>query len=250
MPAPAIDEIGYLSANVGFCSTYSIFTRSGPQTKTASVFGASTTSATSMPSLLRVLERLVRRVDEHGEMVQERLLGISRLTLMELDERAADLDPRLVLGREAEIRVGGRGLLRALREQRDVVEVVVHVGLALDDAQAQTLGDVEVGARRLPGRRRDHRALRELLRGRSRGTRRASAPRARAAPPRRRGSACRAGRRPHERELLSPLDDVHRQPLLRKSAMRSRSATQRATWSRVLGLIAGNLPSRDEALTG
>ena len=28
-------QVGYLSANVGFCSTYSIFTRSGPQTKTA-----------------------------------------------------------------------------------------------------------------------------------------------------------------------------------------------------------------------
>src|SRR6188472_2815870 len=44
------EQLGYLSANVGFCSTYSIFTRSGPQTKIASVFGASTTSATSIPA--------------------------------------------------------------------------------------------------------------------------------------------------------------------------------------------------------
>ena len=36
--------------NVGLCSTYSSFTRSGPHTNSASVFGASTTSSTSMPS--------------------------------------------------------------------------------------------------------------------------------------------------------------------------------------------------------
>ena len=40
----------YVSENVALCSTYSIRTRSGPQRKTAYVFGASTTSSISTPS--------------------------------------------------------------------------------------------------------------------------------------------------------------------------------------------------------
>ena len=48
MPAPAI-SISYVSENVGLCSTYSTRTRSGPQRKTAYVFGASTTSSISTP---------------------------------------------------------------------------------------------------------------------------------------------------------------------------------------------------------
>src|SRR5439155_435568 len=55
------EQVAYFSANVGFCSTYSIFTRSGPQTKTAYVFGASTTSATSMPFLFASSRSLTRR---------------------------------------------------------------------------------------------------------------------------------------------------------------------------------------------
>jgi len=48
MPAPATTN--YVSEKVGLCSTYSIRTRSGPQRKTAYVFGASTTLSTSTPS--------------------------------------------------------------------------------------------------------------------------------------------------------------------------------------------------------
>ena len=41
---------GQVNENEGLCSMYSSFTRSGPQTKSASVFGASTKSAISTPS--------------------------------------------------------------------------------------------------------------------------------------------------------------------------------------------------------
>ena len=115
------------------CSTYSIFTRSGPQTNTAYVFGASTTSATSCGQLLRV----VRAVDEHGEVVQERPLRLRRIAGVELEERAADLDARNTVARlglvEAEGEVLARGCLGVARVQRDVVEVVVDLGLRLDD---------------------------------------------------------------------------------------------------------------------
>ena len=85
---------GYLSANVGLCSTYSSRTRSGSQTNTASVFGASTKSCTSMSTLLGRRPVVLRRVDEHREVVQQRRLGVSRLALVELDEGAGDLDAR------------------------------------------------------------------------------------------------------------------------------------------------------------
>src|SRR4029453_9414847 len=56
-PAGGGDEPGHArsengdqrSEKLALCSTYSSLTRSGPQTKTAKVFGASTTSATSTP---------------------------------------------------------------------------------------------------------------------------------------------------------------------------------------------------------
>ena len=52
MPAPATTRSGITaqtSEKPGLCSTYSSLIRSGPQTKTASVFAASTTSAISRP---------------------------------------------------------------------------------------------------------------------------------------------------------------------------------------------------------
>ena len=78
------------SANVGLCSTYSILTRSGPQRNTAYVFGPSTTSATSRRQLLRV----VRVVDEDGEVVEQRPFALLDVALVELDEGSAELDPR------------------------------------------------------------------------------------------------------------------------------------------------------------
>ena len=44
------------------------------------------------PRVLRVLLVLVGRVDEDGEMVQQRPLGRAGVALVELDEGAADLD--------------------------------------------------------------------------------------------------------------------------------------------------------------
>ena len=58
------------------------------------MFAASTTDSTSIPLLARVGDHLVGRVDEHGEVVQQRPLGRRRVALVELDERAADLDAR------------------------------------------------------------------------------------------------------------------------------------------------------------
>src|SRR4051794_4234021 len=43
------EDVAQVSENVGLCSTYSTRTRSGPQTKTAYVFAASTTLSISMP---------------------------------------------------------------------------------------------------------------------------------------------------------------------------------------------------------
>ena len=69
---------------------------------------------------------------------------------MELDERTADLDARSTgctarREREAERRVLAGGLLGSAREERDVVEVVVDVGLRLDEAETHAFcADVEV----------------------------------------------------------------------------------------------------------
>ena len=206
-------EIRYLRANVGFCSTYSIFTCSGPQTKIASVFGPSTTSATSMPGPLRVLERLVRGIDEHCEVVEQRPLGVSRLALVELDERAADLDPRLVLGREPELLVLLSGLLRRCGEERHVVEVVLDVGLTLDETEPQALGHVEVGAAVLAGHVEPVEQAERLLEvGDAKRDVLERAPLARALFGEERQLAP-ASVRPDQRELVRSLDDVHREPL-------------------------------------
>src|SRR5439155_26118934 len=42
---------------------------------------------------------LVDRVDQHREVIEQRLVGIARLARMELDVRAADLDTWMALGR-------------------------------------------------------------------------------------------------------------------------------------------------------
>jgi len=84
----------YVSENVGLCSTYSTRTRSGPHRKTATVLAASTTSSISTPRSSRGGDVLVCRVDEHGKVVEKRLFGRAGLAGLELDPRAADLDPR------------------------------------------------------------------------------------------------------------------------------------------------------------
>ena len=65
-----------MRAKPGLCSTYSSFTRSGPQTKTAYVFAASTTFVDLDSLLLRLVDVLRRRLDSHRQMVQKRTLGL------------------------------------------------------------------------------------------------------------------------------------------------------------------------------
>src|SRR5207249_12251498 len=71
-PRPRDD---YLRANPGLCSTYSMRTRSGPQTKTARVFAASTTLSTM-------------RSEEHTSELQSRFDLVCRLLLEKKKEIA------------------------------------------------------------------------------------------------------------------------------------------------------------------
>jgi len=48
--------------------------------------------------LLGLGDVILGRVDEHREMVQQRALRLARVALVQLDEGASDLDPRLFRG--------------------------------------------------------------------------------------------------------------------------------------------------------
>ena len=114
----------------GLCSTYSTLTRSGPQTKTATCWARRRSPrprgrAPSRP------EVLVGGLDLDREMVQQRPFRVTRLALVELDERAADLHARHPRrpGRSSSkpscayssaVSCGGS-------TQRDVVEVVLDL---------------------------------------------------------------------------------------------------------------------------
>jgi hypothetical protein len=87
-------------------------------------------------------------VDEHGQVIEQWSLGVSRVALVELDERAGDFDARRTgVGRrclgEAVVSIPRGRFLRIGREQRDVVEVVVRVGLRLDEADVNVVTEVE-----------------------------------------------------------------------------------------------------------
>ena len=101
------------------------------------------------PELAGLGDVLVRRVDLDRQVVQERLLRISRLALVKLDERTAGLDTGRAGGAlssalEAEALVLVSGLLGRARPESDVFQVVLDLGRRLDEAQTQALGDVEV----------------------------------------------------------------------------------------------------------
>ena len=87
-----------------------------------------------------------RLADEHGQVVEERSLGLARRAVGdELEERAADLDTTRVVGRrEAEPEPLAGGRVWVGRGERDVVEVVVDLRLALDERDVQPFADVEV----------------------------------------------------------------------------------------------------------
>ena len=122
---------------------YSSFTRSGPQTKSASVFGASTKSVDLDAELLGLGLVLLDRVDEDAEVVEQRPLRRARIALPQLEPGAADLQPAVVAGREAErLPLDGRGG-GVGRDERDVVEVELGVGLGLDQHELEPLAQVD-----------------------------------------------------------------------------------------------------------
>ena len=107
----------------------------------------------------------IDRVDEDCEMVQQRLVGLARITGMELDVRAADLDARMPVGDGSRDRSRApctpRPSARGSAEyERDVVEVVLDVGRRFDELHTNTFPELELGARsgrhvlRARGRRR------------------------------------------------------------------------------------------------
>src|SRR3954453_12932282 len=100
--------------------------------------------------LVRSSDVLVRGINEDGEMVQQRLLGRARLPRMELDPRPADLDARSPRAAGSSRLETERGVLlgrrfRILREEGDVIEVVLNVGVCLDEPEPDAFAaDVEI----------------------------------------------------------------------------------------------------------
>ena len=195
------------------------------------------------PELARLGDVVVGRVDLDREVVQQRLLGIARLALVELDERAARLDPRRagrpgLGGGEPQPEVGLGGLLRRLRPERDVVDVVLDVGRRLDEADPQPLVDVEVelALARTVDLDPVQLGLRLLV---ARDPQRDVLERTRArAGPRRANSVSFPWRACDPTRVNASVRSITCMPTrsVRTSAMASRSATQRATWSSVSGL--------------
>ena len=92
---------------------------------------------------------LVGRVDEDGEVVEERLFRSARLTGMELDPGPAHLHARTPgragrRGTEPERAVLRRRRLGIGGAERDVVEVVVEVGVCLDETERDAFCQLEV----------------------------------------------------------------------------------------------------------
>src|SRR6266849_2208407 len=149
-------------------------------------------------------------------MVVQRLLGRARLAGMELDPGTSDLDARTPCrtGRrrpETERAVLRRSLLRVRGEERHVVEVVLDVGLRLDEPEAHAFAHVEV---RLAGARTfelaSGRQLRERLVERGDAECDVLQRAALAWPLRVEERELAAARiRADEREALRALDDVH-----------------------------------------
>jgi hypothetical protein len=81
-------------------------------------------------------------------VVEQRTLGLARVALVELDPRAADLDPRdpvFRLGRrEPELQILLRRRGRVVRVERGVVEVELDVGRRLDEVNLDPAGQLVV----------------------------------------------------------------------------------------------------------
>ena len=93
--------------------------------------------------LLRTRLPVVCGLDEHSEMVEQWALGIAGIAGPELDERAGHLQPRV---RRRFMPSACHSVDRALGiggSQRDVIEVVVDIGLGLDEADPEAVADLE-----------------------------------------------------------------------------------------------------------
>jgi len=93
--------------------------------------------------LVGVGDCVVGGVDEDREVVEERPIGRPWRILSKLDVGISDRDAIRSCRPEAVALVLGCGRARIDRAQRDVVQVVVDVGLRLDEHDAQTLARVE-----------------------------------------------------------------------------------------------------------
>ena len=141
IPAPATTRsAGHASEKLALCSTYSSLIRPGAQTNTASVLAASTTSATSAPRARTSRSTASAESTSSREVVEQRALALRRAAALERDSscrrRAGGARPRSKPSSSSAC--GARvGVLDA---QDDVIEVVVEVGLALDQAEHEPLG--------------------------------------------------------------------------------------------------------------
>jgi len=103
------------------------------------------------PQILRFRGVLLRRIDEHGQVVQQRPLRLAGITFVELDVGPTHFDARIpLLARlgmvEAEPRVLVGGLLRSPGVQGDMIEVVVDVCRRLYEPDTDALPELDLVA--------------------------------------------------------------------------------------------------------
>jgi len=102
--------------NDGLCSTYSSRMRSGPQTKTANVFAASTTRSTSVAGVL-----CLRGEPEHGEVVERGFSGSRPAPPGRTSTKAAsDLDAVVAVRVQAQLDPPFERRLGSSARERDV----------------------------------------------------------------------------------------------------------------------------------
>ena len=122
----------HVKLNVGLCSTYSIRTRFGPPQERRVGVRRIDDGLDLDVELSGIRDHLVCRLDQHGEMVEQRPLRLTGSPSWKLDEGAADLDPRpLRRARSRSARTPARSPPGRRRQKRDVVEVVLDVGRRL-----------------------------------------------------------------------------------------------------------------------
>ena len=196
MPAPATST---RSARTSACARRTRRARARPQTKTAYVFGASTTSSISTP---RSFAAAMCSSAESTSTARWLSSGCSGAPA--LPGNSTQAPPTSTRGQP-----DGPGGAAAkpsepysaavssgfAREERDMVEVVLDVRRRLDETEAHAFGDVEV--RLALARRIDREPVRQfcerVVEPETRSATCSSAPRSRGLP-RRRASACRGAR--------------------------------------------------------